>query len=259
MTSIPELLDLAITAALEAGSVIMDVYESEDFDVAFKSDHSPLTKADKAAHDVIIKHLSLTELPILSEEGSQIPYTERVNWSYFWLVDPLDGTKEFIKRNGEFTVNIALMKDGIPIVGVVYAPFLDWLYSGSKDTGVSKVEASTKTKLNPRDNQRSLESLLQQDEVIVVASKNHMNTETEGFIAKFKKANLQSMGSSLKLMLLAEGKADIYPRLGPTMEWDTAASHAILNSLGMRVYQSNLIDELIYNKPDLLNPHFIAF
>lgn len=253
-----QLLSVAKQAAVEAGKEILDVYESDDFGIELKSDQSPLTRADQAAHNVIARHLTATGLPLLSEEGSQTPYSERKEWVYYWLVDPLDGTKEFIKRNGEFTVNIALIHKGVPVAGVIYAPCLDLLYVGSKETGVYKVKAGVETKLVRADASNSLDCLLQRPEVTVVASKNHMNAETEAFIDRFKQIHLQSMGSSLKLMLLAEGRADIYPRLGPTMEWDTAAGHAILNALDRCVYQTSMTEELTYNKPDLLNPSFVA-
>lgn len=253
------MLKLAETAALEAGKAILEVYNSRDFGVEMKSDHSPLTLADKAAHEIIISHLKETGLPILSEEGSSIRYADRKDWDYFWLIDPLDGTKEFIKRTGEFTVNIALMCANVPVGGVIYAPFLDILYYGSKETGVYKIEKSRQVRLSFIPKKRTIEELQQKEQITIVASKSHMNEETRNFIDQFRNANFSSMGSSLKLMLLAEGVADIYPRIAPTMEWDTAAGHAILRSLNMGVYQTDLQTELVYNKVDLLNPSFIAF
>lgn len=259
MIDITHLLSLAKNAALQAGKAILEVYTSGDFGVEMKSNQSPLTLADKAAHAIIASNLEETGLPILSEEGSDIPYGDRKNWEYFWLVDPLDGTKEFIKRNGEFTVNIALMHSNIPVAGVIYAPYLDVLYFGSEEMGSYKIEKDEQVQLPFMTKKRSLQELQQKEHITVVASKSHLNEETKSFINQFKNANFSSMGSSLKLMLLAEGVADIYPRIAPTMEWDTAAGHAILRSLNMGVYHTDLQTELSYNKEDLLNPSFIAF
>ena len=256
---IPYLLGLAQNAALQAGRAILDVYNSGNFGVETKSDQSPLTLADKAAHEIITSHLEETGLPILSEEGSTIKYEDRKSWDYFWLIDPLDGTKEFIKRNGEFTVNIALMRSNVPVAGVIYAPCLNILYYGSKETGVYKIENGIQIQLPFIPKRRAIEELQEKEEITIVASKSHMNEETRAFNNQFRNANLTSMGSSLKLMLLAEGVADIYPRLAPTMEWDTAAGHAILRSLNRGVYQTDLQTELLYNKEELLNPSFIAF
>nr|WP_276496886.1 3'(2'),5'-bisphosphate nucleotidase CysQ [Pontibacter litorisediminis] len=257
--SIADLLLVAHTAALEAGSAIMQIYTSGAFDVSIKSDDSPLTKADRAAHEVITQHLVATGLPILSEEGSQLLFEQRQQWVWYWLVDPLDGTKEFLKRNGEFTVNIALMHHNMPVAGVIYAPVLDSLYFGSAGTGVYKETKESKAQLLPLPKRHTLEDLPQQPELTIVASRTHLSPQTEAFIQRFPGANTSSMGSSLKFMLLAEGKADLYPRFAPTMEWDTAAAHAILNALNRGIYQEDLQQELQYNKPNLLNPSFIAF
>ena len=259
MIDITHLLELAKKAALQAGKAILEVYTSGDFGVEMKSDKSPLTLADKAAHSIIVSQLEDTGLPILSEEGSSISYDDRKNWEYFWLIDPLDGTKEFIKRTGEFTVNIALMSSNLPVAGVVYAPCINMLYYGSKETGVYKIDNGNKVQLSFISKKRTFEELLKKEPITIVASKSHMNEETNAFINQFPNANFSSMGSSLKLMLLAEGVADIYPRIAPTMEWDTAAGHAILRSLNMSVYQTDLQTELLYNKEELLNPSFIAF
>ncbi|MGI8633792.1 MAG: 3'(2'),5'-bisphosphate nucleotidase CysQ [Segetibacter sp.] len=259
MIEIQKLLEVAKRAALLAGDAIMEVYASEDFGVDMKSDHSPLTHADRAAHAIIVSHLESTGLPVLSEEGRDIAYEERKNWDWFWMVDPLDGTKEFIKRNGEFTVNIALMHSNIPVAGVIYAPCLDALYFGSKETGVYKVKKEGAVQLFHRPEEMSITELQKKDPIIIVASKSHLNEETKAFIDQFQNPNLSSMGSSLKLMLLAEGAADIYPRLAPTMEWDTAAGDGILRSLNRSIYQTDLQSELLYNKENLLNPSFIAF
>lgn len=259
MIEIQPLLELAKKAALQAGEAILEVYRSGDFGVDIKSDQSPLTLADKAAHETIATHLRESNLPLLSEEGSHTRYEDRKNWNWFWLIDPLDGTKEFIKRNGEFTVNIALVHANTPVAGVIYAPCIDILYYGSKATGVYKLEKDKEVQLSSILKKRTLEELQQKEQITIVASKSHMNEETKAFINQFRNANLSSMGSSLKLMLLAEGVADIYPRLAPTMEWDTAAAHALLRSLNMGIYQTDLQTELLYNKEELLNPSFIAF
>ena len=258
MIDIIQLLELAKKAALAAGTAILKVYNSGSFGVEMKSDQSPLTLADKAAHTIIVSQLEKTGLPILSEEGSDIPYEDRENWEYFWLIDPLDGTKEFIKRTGEFTVNIALVHYNIPVAGVIYAPYVDILYYGSNEGGVYKVEKEEQTQLAFISEKNTIEALRQKKSITVVASKSHMNDETNAFINQFQNTNFSSMGSSLKLMLLAEGAADIYPRLAPTMEWDTAAGDAILRSLNMGVYQQDLQTKLLYNKDNLLNPSFIA-
>jgi len=256
---VQEWLELARAAALEAGTAILEVYASEDVGATLKADASPLTQADQAAHQVIVQHLASTNLPILSEEGQHMAFEERKHWNWYWLIDPLDGTKEFLKRNGEFTVNIALMQRAIPVGGVVYSPVLKTLYLGSKETGVYKEEKGQRTTLRPLTQRISVASLLQKPEVTVVASRSHMTQETEDFISQFRHTRLTTMGSSLKLMLLAEQKADIYPRFAPTAEWDTAAAHAILRAVNRGIYQTDLKTELVYNKEDLLNPSFVAF
>ena len=218
---------MAKDAALEGGAAIMQVYNSMDFSIEYKSDHTPLTVADKEAHAVIQKKLETTGLPILSEEGKMIPYEERRHWDYFWLVDPLDGTKEFIKRTKEFTVNIALIKDHAPVMGVVYAPALGLLYWSDFEGNAWKQENDNPAiKIHAGKNE---------DIRSIVASKSHLTKETEEYINKFPGASLQTIGSSLKFMLVAEGSADCYPRFGPTMEWDTAAAHAIVEAAGARV------------------------
>lgn len=252
------LLNLVCAAAKEAGKAIMQIYQSGDYSVSTKSDHSPLTQADQAAHEIIVRHLTKTGLPVLSEEGAAIPYDERVQWKKFWLVDPLDGTKEFINRNGEFTVNIALIIDGSPVAGVIYAPCLDLLYFGSKELGAYKVKNGTSQLLPRKQMPESLELLEGKEQVTVVASKSHLNPATREFIDRFNKPVLTTMGSSLKLMLVAEGAADLYPRLAPTMEWDTAAGHALLLATGSNIFQDDLKTELTYNKESLVNPSFIA-
>lgn len=246
---------IAIEAAVKAGDAIMEVYSKADTErgIEQKSDDSPLTLADRNAHQVIAKALKNTGIPTLSEEGRDIEFKERSEWKQFWMVDPLDGTKEFIKRNGEFTVNIALIEDGVPIWGVVYAPVLNQLFSvDENENGYLKVDDNLTylPKLEiPFDENKS--------DLNVVASRSHLNNETQEFLDNLDEPNIVSMGSSLKFMMLAQGKADVYPRFAPTMEWDTAAAHAVLRSIGRDVYQMNG-ERLEYNKEDLLNPWFIA-
>jgi len=256
---VEKFLETAINAALKAGREILEVYATDDFQVEVKKDESPLTIADKKAHGVIKEILFSTDLPILSEEGKEIPYEERRNWELFWLVDPLDGTKEFIKRNGEFTVNIALIQEGIPILGVVYAPVLKEVYYALKGKGAFK--AIVREGILFQEEVLCPEmSAKEGDSIVVVASRSHMSSETEEFIRKAvgnRPVEVVSRGSSLKLCLVAEGKADFYPRLAPTMEWDTAAGQAVVEISGGRVFDLSG-NPLRYNKPDLLNPYFVA-
>lgn len=261
--NLKNLQDIAIKAAEEACKEILEVYHSENFEAELKSDNSPLTIADKRAHDCIVKHLEPTGLPILSEEGKDIPYEARKRWKRFWLVDPLDGTKEFIKRNDEFTVNIALIENQEPVLGVLAVPVTGLVYYAAKGLGAFKLNSSKfnvqssagykPETLNFEPETRNLKPV-----TLVVASRSHMNQETTDFIAQLGETEVVTAGSSLKFMLLAEGKADIYPRFGPTMEWDTAAAHGILKELGFRIHRTDGGEELLYNKSDLLNPYFIA-
>lgn len=246
-------LPIAIEGAEEASKEILKVYNSGDFQAEAKGDNSPLTLADKKAHHKIVEILKSTNLPILSEEGRSIPFEERKQWEYFWMVDPLDGTKEFIKRNGEFTVNIALIHKQTPVLGVVAVPVTGELFFASKGHG-ARLKKYNKEILLPK----KIETDLSKSGLRVVASRSHMNDETQEFINKLKDPVLVSKGSSLKFMLLAEGSADVYPRYAPTMEWDTAAAHAIVNETGLRVLQYNTSTELQYNKADLLNPFFLV-
>ena len=260
-----QLTKTAITAALAGAAEIMDVFENHDFQVQTKEDNSPLTIADVRAHNIIKTHLEKTGIPILSEEGTSIHYEERKGWSRFWLVDPLDGTKEFIKRNGEFTVNIALIEEGTPVMGVVYAPVLKQIYYGDMENGAFRTQnispsATPETIASEADN---LPLPLKRDTLNVVASKSHLNEETKNYIATLEQTSDRpvktvSIGSSLKLCLVALGEADIYPRFGPTMEWDTSAGHAVVKAAGKRVLQANEDEELIYNKENLLNPFFVV-
>jgi 3'(2'), 5'-bisphosphate nucleotidase len=242
-----------VTIAKEAGDVIMKIY-GQDFEVEYKQDNSPLTLADEKANNIIeagLRKLSV-EIPILSEEGKEIPYKERKHWEYFWLVDPLDGTKEFVKKNGEFTVNIALIHKDMPVLGVVYAPALDICYWAKQGEGAFK--DGQKLPLKTKDQCSTYK---------IVASRSHMSDDTQTFIDAIdanKEKELISIGSSLKICLVAEGEADIYPRLGPTMEWDTGAAHAVLIEAGKILckYENNKYTQHKYNKKTLLNCWFIV-
>lgn len=313
----------AISAALRAGEAILDVYQSE-FEVELKQDRSPLTLADRQSHEIIYAAMEKTGYPILSEEGKDIPYEERISWENFWLVDPLDGTKEFIKRNGEFTVNIALIHKTSPVMGVVYVPVKDVLYFASEGLGAYKLEnardalhvrsaTGTDTPSPPSSPSRgedrpsstlpstapdlsgiakafsdnapplrggdegegeicglNLNTILKKSTKLplpekpnrpytVVASRSHLNKDTEDYLAKLKaehgEIDLISAGSSLKFCLVAEGLADEYPRFGPTMEWDTAAGQAVVEASGGKA-RSSIREPLNYNKENLMNPFF---
>ena len=262
------LLKVAIEASLKAGEEILSVYESDDFDVQLKSDESPLTRADLAAHNIIKKYLSKTGYPILSEEGRGTPYNERMDWAYLWLVDPLDGTKEFIKRNGEFTVNIAFIRNHLPMLGIVYAPFIRQLYFADSNIGAFRFIFEGEESVN----ETLIEKIINDAEKLplqhsersftVVGSRSHMSPETEEFIQDLRKEHgnveMISKGSALKMCMVAEGTADVYPRFAPTMEWDTGAGHAIINFSGGTVMRHDVDLPLEYNKEDLTNPWFIA-
>jgi len=247
-----------IAIAVEAGKEIMAVYEM-DFTVELKGDNSPLTLADQKSNNIIIASLKelFPDIPVISEETKLIPYEERKNWRMYWLVDPLDGTKEFIKKNGEFTVNIALMSHDKPILGVVYAPAQQLIWYGSKGEGSFKMNGDgTRMPLKKGANWRHLRK------VNVVASRSHLNDDSLEFVEDLKKEGREvdfvSSGSSLKFCLVAEGKADVYPRFGPTMEWDTAAGQAVIELAGGRVLNWETNQRLEYNKENLLNPYFIV-
>ena len=258
-----KLLTTAINSAIQGGHAIMKVYGS-DFEVEHKDDNSPLTIADKNCHIVIERFLSSTNIPILSEEGSKIPFEKRNKWEYFWLVDPLDGTKEFVKKNGEFTVNIALIYNGNPVMGVIYVPVKEDLYFAMQGLGSYKANRSASIdsldKLILKSNQLPIN--YNRNTYIMVGSRSHMSPETEMFFAEQQRQHGQvevmSVGSSLKLCMVAEGKADAYPRYAPTMEWDTAAGHAIAKFAGFSVKKYNSSQELVYNKENLLNPWFLV-
>lgn len=260
-----DLLKNAIHASIEAGKAILNIY-NQDFTVETKSDNSPLTQADKNSHNVIKEALTGTNLPILSEEGKLLSFHERKDWDTFWLIDPLDGTKEFIKKNGEFTVNIALIKNGAPILGVVYVPVKGILYYGTAEEGSYMVNIPADATSLEIDNKLEKGQAIPLAEIpthyTVVASRSHNTPETDAFIEERKKqygqVELISAGSSLKLCLVAEGKAQVYPRLAPTMEWDTAAGHAVAKFSGCRVYDYATNNDLAYNKENLLNPWFVV-
>ncbi len=265
----------SLLAAIEAGEAIQKIYHT-GFQVEYKADHSPLTLADKTAHDIIVRHLMESGIPILSEEGKAISFQERKTWETLWIVDPLDGTKEFVKRNGEFTVNIALVKKGTPIMGVVYAPDRDLLYFAIQDLGAYKIadpeiiresqdgiEAGRITLKDMLKNARKLPLLDQQERpYTIVGSRSHSTPDLEKFVEDKRKAfgevDFIPAGSSLKICLVAEGQAHIYPRLAPTMEWDTAAGHAVAIYSGARIYEYESGITLTYNKENLLNPWFIT-
>ncbi|MGB7394927.1 MAG: 3'(2'),5'-bisphosphate nucleotidase CysQ [Pricia sp.] len=287
-------LILAIRAAIHAGKEILKIYDLPEIEVEKKNDNSPLTKADMNANRVINKYLWETGHPIISEENKQLDFSERKNWATCWMVDPLDGTKEFIKRTGEFTVNIAFCDKGRPILGVIYVPVSRKLYFADVAEGKAykKVldhghdlptdERGMQAELFAEDNRiypnmearkeasqkesihkdGFLEDSPKQNILRVVGSRSHMNKETSQFIdaskAKYETVEIISRGSSLKFCLVAEGEADVYPRFAPTMEWDTAAGHAICSAVGLQVIAQDTQKELVYNKENLLNPHFLV-
>ena len=246
------LLEASKEAALAAGNKILEIYGSGDFSIEAKTDNSPLTLADKAAHSAILSILDETELPILSEEGIDIPFETRSTWEYFWMVDPLDGTKEFIKKNGEFTVNIALIHRQKPVLGVVYAPVLDEMYWAIAGQGSFREVGDITEQISISANTITDQSLR------VVASRSHMSEETQNYVDTLRNPQIVSKGSSLKFLLVASGQADVYPRFGPTMEWDTAAADIIVTEAGGKVLLEDQVTPLSYNKENLLNPHFLV-
>ncbi len=251
-------LDFLNATARRAGDAILEVYGTA-FAVDVKEDDSPLTEADRRSNDVIIAALRerYPDIPIISEETRTLPHAERRDWGRFWLVDPLDGTKEFVKRNGEFTVNIALVEHGEPVAGVVFQPAVDRLYWAARGEGAwLSVGGGEPQKLTGGPHYREA------DPVVVVASRSHLTEAVKAFVmgleAEGKTVEFHSSGSSLKLCLVAEGTAHVYPRLGPTMEWDTGAADAVAREAGKRVLDWETREPLRYNKEDLLNPWFIV-
>lgn len=266
MTATYKLLELIIDAAIQAGLAIMEIYSKPSLDLKIKDDNSPLTEADTTANSIINKYLIETGIPIISEENKNLEYSKRKNWAQCWIVDPLDGTKEFIKKNGEFTVNIALCEYGIPKLGIIYVPVTKQLYYAEVDKGKAfKVVLDNEHQIkgglyNPTHEIIPGENL--NNKIKVVGSRSHMNQETFDYIEQLKtnydEVQIVSIGSSLKLCMVAEGKADVYPRFAPTMEWDTAAGHAICKAVGLKVISKKNKKELAYNKESLLNDHFIV-
>jgi 3'(2'), 5'-bisphosphate nucleotidase len=262
LMKLSEELEIAIGAALKASEAIMEIYNSKDFEVELKSDNSPLTKADKGAHEIIVSYLENSSLPILSEEGSNIPYAERKNWNRFWMVDPIDGTKEFIKRNGEFTVNIALIENQKPVIGVVYAPALKDLYFAEEGVGSFKMEGIVSIENTHNSKRIDLSKSIYPEIFTMVVSKSHMNEQTQQFVdqkeQEYGEIATASFGSSLKICKVAEGSAHCYPRFGPTMEWDTAAAQAVAVYAYTSITKAHEKLTLEYNKENLLNPYFIV-
>lgn len=245
----PELPALHAIEALarRAGEQALRVYNSS-FEVAYKEDRSPLTKADLAVNAMLCTELAATGLPLLSEENRAIPFAERRSWEDYWCIDPIDGTKEFIGKRGQWTINIALIHIDTPVLGVVYAPVLDLLYSAAQGQGA-------------RRNGTALPLDAERDTYVIVASQSHLNERTKDYIASLaapRPKSFISMGSSLKLCLVASGEADCYPRLAPTMEWDTAAADAIVRECGRMTYELGTDHALRYNKEDLHNPDFVV-
>ena len=283
----PYLLE-SIQAAIEAGKAILEVYHSE-FKAEEKADKSPLTLADRRSHEVIVNRLLEFDIPVLSEEGKDIPYGERKKWNFYWLIDPLDGTKEFIKKNGEFTVNIALIFNQQPVAGVIYVPDKNTLFFASRDLGSFRTDPGQMDRLLEADCFKSLNdgALKAENAAIaeamdrfvgqstrlpaddspnhpytIIGSRSHATAELEAIVAEkrreYGEIEFISAGSSLKFCRVAEGRANVYPRTGPTMEWDTAAGQAIVENAGGQVYQYDTHEPLIYNKENLLNPWFVA-
>lgn len=253
----------AIEASIKAGDTIMEIYR-QDFDVEYKDDDSPLTQADKNANAVIMSYLKTTSIPIISEENKQTDYTVRQSWTQCWIVDPLDGTKEFVKKNGEFTVNIALIDQQKPVFGVIYVPAQRLLYVGDVKEGKAfKVAVSEDDNdiLSLLKKASPLKSSKDSNPLRVVGSRSHMSQDTLDYVDELKKKHqkpveIVSKGSSLKFCLVAEGQADVYPRYAPTMEWDTAAGQAICKAVGLEVISLDTNKEMLYNRENLLNGYF---
>jgi len=269
ITLVQKNLTQLLQLALDAGKAILEVYETP-FSVEIKDDRSPLTLADKRSNEILYNGLiKIGRLPVMSEEIKQLPYEERKSWKSFWLVDPLDGTKEFIKRNGEFTVNVALIDENEPVFGLIYVPVTGKFYYALKGLGSytfsfdgssiipnSYAEIVAISKKLPLEHRPT-------GEFNIVASRSHMSPKTEAYIndekGKHSIVNIVSAGSSLKFCLVAEGRADAYPRFGPTMEWDTGAGHIIATETGKKLVRCDTMEALTYNKPELLNPDFLVY
>ncbi len=266
------LLQTALQAALAAGAAALEVYDSPGAEVSYKEDRSPLTLADRRAHAILERELRTTELPVLSEEGREIPWAERRNWRRLWIVDPLDGTKEFIGRRGEFTVNVALVEEGRPGLGVVFLPVPDRIYFGLRGKGAFRLDAAAglAPRLAEPGGLARLESFVRSlplprergPTLVIVGSRSHATPELEAFVAQKRRelgeVEFVPAGSALKYCLVAEDRADLYPRLGPTMEWDTAAGQAVVEAAGGLVVRQDTGEPLTYNKEDLRNPWHLA-
>jgi 3'(2'), 5'-bisphosphate nucleotidase len=258
------LLKIAIEAAVRAGEKTLE-YFAKEISIEVKKDNSPLTLADIESNKIINRILKFTGIPVLSEENEELSYKVRKKWSLFWMVDPLDGTKEFIHHRPEYTINIALIDNHKPVLGVIYVPVQKILYYSTPDSDVFKVNATSKLAYDElADNSVKLPlKKRSKEKVIIISSRSHISEETLVLIEEIKKhsgkSELVSIGSSLKFCLMAEGFADIYPRFGPTMEWDSAAGHVIARSAGCRLVDINNGSDLTYNKKDLYNPSFIAY
>jgi len=254
-------LKLAIDAAIQAGKKIIEIYNSDDFNLEYKLDDSPLTIADTASNKIIENILEASNIPILSEEGNILDFNNRKNLKHLWVVDPLDGTKEFIKKNNEFTVNISLIENSTPVIGVIYAPALNVLYFSERKLGAYKTRI---TALNKFDISKAfrLPLVKKSNEYKVLTSRSHLDENTLDYIDNLKVNNLKvvsvPMGSSLKFCLLAEGLADCYPRFSPCMEWDTAAGQIICEEAGFKVVDLKTMKPIIYNRENLINNYFIA-
>lgn len=250
------MIQTVIPIAKLAGDAILDIYKN-DFSVELKNDNSPLTIADKNANEIIVSGLMVLDaaIPIISEENKLTDYAVRKNWTRCWIVDPLDGTKEFIKKNGEFTVNIALVENGEPILGVVHVPARNVTYYAEKDKGSFRIENGITTPLKIR-------TLAEGGVLKIVGSRSHQTPELLEYVSqqklRFPNVDFVAAGSSLKFCLLAEGKADVYPRLGPTMEWDTCAGQIVATEAGAEVLRFDNLQPLLYNRENLLNPYFIV-
>ena len=250
-----------INICSKAGQEILKIYKKTDLGIEYKKDNSPLTLADKKSHECICSSLNklYPDIPILSEEGAKIAYKNRSKWKRFWLIDPIDGTKEFIKRNGEFTVNIALIENNLPIFGVIYAPEKSLLYYGIKNKGSYKLitedNINTLTEFKKININKNIASKIK-----IIGSRSHSNKDFHTWVEKnFSQYELISIGSSLKFCFLAEGTADIYPRLGPTSEWDIAAGHIILEEAGGKLKSFDNTDILYNTKENIINPNFLAY
>lgn len=259
-----------IRIAFKAGQEILTVYHTNEMNIELKNDESPVTIADKRAHQIIYTQLisSYPHIPVISEEGELADYTERSKWHALWLVDPLDGTKEFIKRNGEFTVNIALVEDGTPVLGVIYCPVLDTMYFASSELGSYQLINCTQ-RLEKIDSEGALLTIAQKlpietarESFAIAVSRSHFSNETEAYIQKMREQHQQiellTSGSSIKMCLVAEGKVDVYPRFSYSMEWDTAAGEAIVKYSGGQVLDTTTNQPLLYNKAQLKNPFHIV-